>query len=428
MASERPRIFLGTSDTASCLSALAHGFRENGCAVTTMVTHREPYAPETRHDIVRGRELLMRYEYEAAPRPVRGIARRLDTALSIALNTAAAPAYLHEHDVFVFIVEPWAPAPTLFPLMRRLGKKIIVYYLGSDARHVSAISQEYGIDTSTWGPGFNRDPIDPKVQRIRWGELYADLVYSVPDQSGLQIRPYYHAHVPVQADLVTNIRGRVVPKVVHAPSRLDLKGTSFVVQAVEQLRSEGLKFDFQLLSGIKRRQVLEAVADSDIVVDELILHGPGVLSAEAMFAGCAVATRIIDPPHPFFSPPVSPVTPATITASLRRLIEDVPYRTDLAARGAVWARAAFDPKQIAARVLRHLEGEELPQYVPRFYLDEYRPPHPLSRLSLALSLRVAERFRPEATPMLYDAARRGVTARPPYRRRLGTTGPHRSRP
>jgi hypothetical protein len=412
MLPENLRIFLGTADTAGSLSALAEGFRANGCTTTTMVKRREFYAPETRYDAVRGRELLKLYAYEHAPRLVRGIAWRADAALGLALNGVATPAYLN-HDVFVFILEPWAPAPVLFPLLKRLGKKIIVYYLGSDVRHVSAYAQEYGVETSLWGPAYNRDPLDPKVQRLRWGELYADLVYSVPDQSGLQIRPYYHAHAPVKVDLDPRVPSRRVPVLLHAPSRPEIKGTSFILAAVEQLKREGLEFEFQMVTGVPRKEVLKAVSNADIIIDELFVHGPAALSAEGMAAGCAIATRIIEPTFPCFDPPVCPVRPDTVTAALRRLITDIPYRVELAAKGTAWGKTAFDPTRIAAGILRHLEGKDQPEYVPRFYLDSYRPTPPLSRRSRALSLRVAQKFRPEAAQMLFDAASRGVVARPP---------------
>ena len=213
---DRPRIFLGTDDIGLCLSALAKGFEELGCATTTMVTQRRPNAPDMRYDVVRGGELGRRVQYERAPRIVAGLGRRLDAALTVALNATATPSYL-DHDVFVFFWQPWAPRPVLFPLLRALGKKIVVYYLGSDVRHITALSQEYGIDTSNWGAAFHNDPLDAKLQRIRWGELYADLVYSVPDQSGLQIRPYYHAHVPIRVDLEPHIPRRETPRSCTLP-------------------------------------------------------------------------------------------------------------------------------------------------------------------------------------------------------------------
>ena len=416
MLPANPRIFLGTEDIGLCLSALAKGFEAHGCTTTKMVTQPELNGQGLRYDIVRGRELGRFVDYERQPRIVAGLARRLDNAISVGLNGVATPSYL-DHDVFVFFWKPWAPAPLLFPLLRRLKKKVVLYHLGSDVRHISALSQEYGIDTSNWGAAFQRDPLDPKVQKIRWGELYADLVYSVPDQSGLQIRPYYHAFVPLDVHLEAHTPARAVPVVLHSPAfdhnaRGDIKGTSYVMRAVEQLKKEGLRFEFKLITGMQRHEVLEVLRDGDIVVDELMLHGPGSLSAEAMMAGCAVATKMIDPPHPFFAAPICSVRPETVTDGLRRLITDIPYRLDLAARGKAWVHTAFDPTWVAGQVLRHLRGEEMPHYVPRFYLDGFRPPTPLSTLSKALSLRVTERFRPEMVPMLDEAFARGVVSLP----------------
>lgn len=431
MLPERPRIFLGTEDIGLCMSALAEGFEALGCETTTMVTHKEVNAPEVEYDVVRGNVIKRRVDYERAPRVVAGLTRRLDAALSIGLNGAVTPSYL-DHDVFVFFWKPWAPAPALFPLLKRLGKKIVVYYLGSDVRHVTAFSQEYGVDASKWGASYHRDPLEPKIERIRWAELHADLIYSVPDQSGLQIRPYHHAFVPLRVDLEPHVPARTKPVIVHAPAwdfgaRGDIKGTSHVLAAVEKLKAEGLEFDFRFLKGLQRREVLDVLSDADIVVDELYLHGPGALSAEGMRAGCAVATRIVEPPPSFFDPPVCAVRPETITDGLRRLITDLPYRLDLAARGPAWAKRVFDPTWIARGILRHLQGEELPHYVPRFYLEGYRPPVRLSPLTRSLGLRVTERFRPEMVWMLDDAVSRGVVASPAPGRRARAPGLLRSR-
>jgi hypothetical protein len=420
MLPERPRIFFASEDIGLCMSSLAEGFRALGCKTTTMVTHKEVNAPEIEYDIVRGDLLRRRFEYGKKSRVVAGISRRVDAALNAAVNGAATPSYL-DHDVFVFFWKPWTPAPVLFPLLKRLGKKIVVYYLGSEARHVSAFCQEYGVDASKWGRSYHLDPLEPKLEAIRWAELYADLIYSVPDQAGLQIRPYYHTFVPLKIDLEPHVPDREVPVVLHAPSwdvvqRGDIKGTSYVRAAMEQLQAEGVRFDFKYIHGMMRKDVLEILKSSDVVVDELILHGPGALAAEAMRAGCAVATHIIEPPHPFFDAPVCPVDPTNVKERTRRLITDRAYRVELAAKGPAWAKQVFDPTWIAARMLRHLRGEVMPEYVPRFYLERYEPPVRLSPYLRALSLRVAERFRPETAHLLFEAAKRGVVAKPGRRR------------
>lgn len=416
MIPERPKVFFASEDIGLCMSALAEGFRALGCPTTTMVTHKEVNAPEIEYDIVRGNVIFARMNYAKHPRLVAGVTRRVDAVLTAALNGVATPSYL-DHDVYVFFWKPWAPPPVLFPLLKRLGKKIVVYYLGSEARHVAAFSQEFGVDPSKWGASYHREPLDPRIESIRWAELYADLVYSVPDQSSLQIRPYYHSFVPLRIDLEAHVPAREVPVVLHAPAwdfkqRGDIKGTSYVMQAVEELKSEGLQFEFKFLTGLLRKDLLEILKSSDIVLDELILGGPGALAAEAMRAGCAVATHIIEPPQPFFDPPVCPVSPSNVKERLRRLVTDMPYRLELASKGPAWASRVFDPTWIASRMLTHLRGEQLPDYVPRFYLEKFVPPTRLSARTRALGLRVAERYRPETAQHLHEAAKRGVIAAP----------------
>ncbi|MBK8785160.1 MAG: glycosyltransferase [Chitinophagaceae bacterium] len=75
-------------------------------------------------------------------------------------------------------------------------------------------------------------------------------------------------------------------------------------------------------------ELVKLLSDADILCDELFLHGPGVLSAEAMAAGCAVATRCLNIKP--FQPPVCSITPENISEKLKLLITDIDYRTSLA--------------------------------------------------------------------------------------------------
>lgn len=406
------RIFLGTDDTSGVLSALAAGFRQHGYKTTTMVTTRHRHLDNTSYDIVRGREIYRRFDYGRSPQPLRGIAWRLDNALSTAINAIASPSYL-EHDVFIFLAAAWAPEHILYPLLRRLGKRVVVYYLGSDVRHISAFTQEYGVHIESLARREWLDSLERKVRRIRCGELYANIVYSVPDQAGLQIRPYFHAYVPLDVALDSHISGREVPTVLHAPSRADVKGTSFVLEAVNKLREEGLRFEFNLLTDVPRTRVLEALPLTDIVIDQLLFHGPGVFGAEAMTAGCAVATRIIEPTPECFAPPVCPIRPDTIVNQLRRLIVDRPYRLDLAARGSEWVRKTLAPSQVAKKILEDLRGNTHPDYYPRFYLESFKPKARLSSRTLRLSRLVADRYSSESGAIIDGAVRRGVIASRP---------------
>jgi hypothetical protein len=408
------RIFLGTDDIAFCLSALAGGFRQLGHHVTTMVEVRARGAGDVPYDVVRGLELLRRVDYWKAPRLVAGAAYRLDVGpISRTVNALYTPRYL-DHDLFVFFGRAWLPEGLLLPVLRRLGKRVAYYLLGSEARHVSAFSQEFGVSTVGWRRQFQVDSLEAKVRFLRYIELYADAIYSVPDQAGLQIRPYYHARIPIDvlSRLRCNVPDREVPLVVHAPSREDVKGTSFVLRSVDELRAKGVRFHFRMLSGVPRPEVLAALEEADILVDELLLHGPGVLAAEAMASGCAVATRTLARHADVFSAPVRNVTPETLTGVLQELIVDRAARVALARQGRAWALREFDPLAIAERVERHLLHGGTPEYVPNFFLGSFQLPAGarLSARARRLSMRVAREHRQDAVDLLASAAERGLVS------------------
>jgi hypothetical protein len=413
---ERLRFFLCTRDTAGVMSGLALGLRKLGHAVTTMAFEREVYTPDLGYDVVRGRPIQARYDYnKRASRLVRALAWRTDHLLGYLQNGLATPEYL-QHDVFVIFAAPWEPEWLLYPLLKRLGKAVVVYYVGSEARHLDPFSQEFGVDPSGWGADLFKDPINVKLRAIRASELFADTIYSLPDVAGMQIRPYHHAHLPL--DVIHEIPGGVpdrrAPVILHAPSRSDIKGTSLVAAAIEQLKREGIALDFRVLTNVPRQAVLDELKNADIVVDQLFFHGPGVLAAEAMSAGCAVATRIVEPPSPAFDPPLCPIRPTNIVERLRELILDRAKRVLLARKAQSWARTTFDPERVAANVVLRLHGTVAPDYVPSFYLDGYAPSerNAISWSNRRLSLEVVARYRCERLFSLGDAVRRRVIAGP----------------
>ena len=77
------------------------------------------------------------------------------------------------------------------------------------------------------------------------------------------------------------------PLILHCPSDRSVKRTDIVLKAIDHLREEGLKFDFELIENSSNEYVLERMKKADILVDQ-----PGVWVAraaiEAMASGCCV--------------------------------------------------------------------------------------------------------------------------------------------
>jgi hypothetical protein len=59
------------------------------------------------------------------------------------------------------------------------------------------------------------------------------------------------------------------PVILHCPTSAPLKGTAFVLAAIDQLRGK-FDFEFRLVENAKHEEVLAHMANADIYVDQLI--------------------------------------------------------------------------------------------------------------------------------------------------------------
>jgi glycosyltransferase involved in cell wall biosynthesis len=139
------------------------------------------------------------------------------------------------------------------------------------------------------------------------------------------------------------------PLVVHAPVNRLVKGSEFVIKAVEQLKGEGLDFDFQLIEEMSHAQALEWYRRSDILVDQLLIGWYGVVAIEAMAMGKTVIAYIRDDLKGFFrgGMPLVTANPETITAALRKVIKDAELRREISRRGRAFVEEMHDCRAVA---------------------------------------------------------------------------------
>lgn len=366
------KIFLGTEDMASVLSGLNEGFRALGHATTTYVSERNIYY-DMRYDIEKGSFLsnIIDYRRKRIPEFLRYLGARIDARLTPHWLRLQSDKLINDHDLFIFIWKPWLPEWEIFEKIKKAGKKIICIQLGSDVRDASAFHQEYKVDVSAWDTKYH-DSLDNKVKKIRHQELFADLIYSVPDQAGLSIRPFKHIYLPLCAgkEIEYKVPARDIPVILHAPTNPSIKGTDHIVRAIEVLKKEGYKFEFRLLRGLPNQAIIKELTNADILVDELLLHGPGVLGTEGMAAGCAVAVRWLSEYKNIFNPPVCNITEDSVLDQLRHLLDNRNYRLSLAESGRSFVEQYNNPVVIASNMLNDLDNF-IPDYYPTFFLNEF---------------------------------------------------------
>ncbi len=170
-----------------------------------------------------------------------------------------------------------------------LSKKIIIVrHCGDDVRYrplQNNIHTFYNI--TQWS--FSQNSILDLVKKA-WRQRIAEkftLVMSTRDHATFQgrdllSRPY------IQKKLIkTNGFNRVRPLIIHAPSDPKIKGTKYVLEAIEMLKETNLDFDFELCYGLDNAKLLTKLNDCIILIDQ-----PGAvparLAVEGLASGCVI--------------------------------------------------------------------------------------------------------------------------------------------
>jgi len=388
------KVFIGTNDIARILTGFKEGFQSIGCDVTTLVREKHPfYKVDYDHVIPR----KFKNSHSISNQSLKKIVEFTDFNIQNIRIKRKLSSFIEDHDVFVFIWQSLQKNSSDYELIKKANKKIVTVFVGSDVRHISAFKQEFGNELLTWEKGFHYEDINTKIHTLRIAELYSDLILSVPDQAGLAIRPYDHLYLPFDATKIQfKITDNTPLKIIHAPSRSGLKGTSFIKSAVERLQQEDISVEFKFLQNISNVQLMEELRNADILIDELYLHGPGMLSLEAMASGCAVATHTMLTYKDVFDPPVCNINESNIYDQLKILFTDKAYRMRLIEEGKKFVTEKNAPAVIAKNILNTLNSNKnVPDYVPDFFLNHYKLPSDsvISEKNMELTQQVIEKYK-----------------------------------
>jgi hypothetical protein len=217
--------------------------------------------------------------------------------------------------------------------LKRAGKVIAVTMQGDDARQWDWSREHFRYTPAKEIDVTTRAKNDAIVRRrIRVWDRHADLIYAVnPDllhvlPERAQFCPY--AHPDINDWQFTGIDESVTRpvRIVHAPSSRLVKGTKYIMAAIEQLRREGLPFEFTLVEGMSNAEARSVYEQSDVLVDQLLCGWYGGVSAEFMALGKTVVCYLREDDFRFLPPgmaedmPILNANPDTVTDVLRRVI------------------------------------------------------------------------------------------------------------
>ena len=243
------------------------------------------------------------------------------------------------------------------PILKRMNKKMVMQYLGSDIRQKSIAERKNKF--------LQVKVKDEKEIRHRISTVAKYIKTAIVDYELQEyIQGYFEKIVIMRAALnIQDYRPAIpslykkIPLIVHATSDKRIKGTEYVLQAIDKLKEE-YDFKFKLVRGLNHEEAKNIYEKADIIVDQLLGGSHGVFSIEAMALGKPVICYIredLKDKYPKDLPIIS-ANPDTIYSVLKILIEDAKLRHELGEKGRVYVEKYHDARKIAGELIKVYES------------------------------------------------------------------------
>jgi len=175
------------------------------------------------------------------------------------------------------------------------------------------------------------------------------------------------------------------PVIVHAPSSPKIKGTEIIIQVLERLKKEGIKFELRLITNMNYEEARLEYSKADIIIDQLYIPGSGKLSTEGLALGKIVLSNMSYGTYPQNNPeecPIIDINPDILYETLKKIIPDHNFRTSHSKKSRPFVEKYLDTSIFCKKIVRLVNGEYIePDYHPTFFRDLFVPqPGSLNRL------------------------------------------------
>ncbi len=250
------------------------------------------------------------------------------------------------------------------PVHAAMGTKLVFHFHGCDARNRALMLERHPQSAAC----AECDPFcvpDRQRRAIAQSQRYGAATFvSTPDL--LESVPHAE-HLPVALDVAAwqaaagaeprPDDGRV--RVLHVPTNRLIKGTRWIEQGMARAAAAAPQLDYRRLEQAAWIDVRSAMAQADIVVDQVFLGWYGLVAVEAMALGKPVVGFI----RPDFEErargldlPLVRCTKDDVGEVVRNLAADPARRAVLGEAGRAFARRHHDAGAIAARLVGTYEA------------------------------------------------------------------------
>jgi hypothetical protein len=356
------------SETAGYLGSLQRGFEAIGCACRFIDLTEHPFEYRRTVALPGPARWRARVSRRLASLPRASWRRYPLRATTMLIDLLILAWAIPRADLFIFTGHDsllWRNAD--LPLLRLLRKRVVWVFLGSDHRPPYLNGKRVREARAAGAAGYAAMAERTQAFRtiVRRIEARAHVVVAMSASAQLHLRPFVHLlaiGIPHGGDdepepATARAAGGGV-RVLHSPSD-PAKGSEAIRACVTGLEAGGLAIDYREITGRPHSEVLRAIMESDLVVDQRYSDSPlAVFATEAGYRGRAVvvggyyASEIADDVAADLIPPSRFVPPSELCNAIEGLARDDDARDAEGAELAAFVRDRWSPADVARRYLQ----------------------------------------------------------------------------
>lgn len=290
------RYFVGTGEIAGVLSGITKGLSQLGNKVDLYLFAPHQFEYQFQPNVFNKYFFFLHRIRQKKSLGIVAVPLKLSLAFVLLIYS------LFKYDVFIFTGFSSFFRFYELPLLKLFNKKIVVIYLGSDARAPYLSGVYLDENNGVINAGETKQKISKMIRSISFVEAYADVIVNHTATAQLMTRkfvPLLYLGLPIDIENIVKNSSAIKAeerksnkaiKIVHAPSRARAKGSARIMNAIHALNDElmvsGLQLELVELTNRSNADVIAEIASCDFVINEVYSDTfLSILDAEAAVLG-----------------------------------------------------------------------------------------------------------------------------------------------
>ncbi|MBI2252726.1 MAG: glycosyltransferase [Armatimonadetes bacterium] len=169
-------------------------------------------------------------------------------------------------------------------ILKKYKKKIIFHFFGCDIRDKEKIKENKYNPCRNCKTNCNQEHFKRNIQNAL---KFADkIIIASPDLFDF-IKDERVIFVPTALNLddyktENPYKDSRIFKIIHAPTNREIKGTGYIIAALNKLKQEGFNLELILAEGIPHKEAKSIYRQADLAVDQLLTGSYGLFAVETM--------------------------------------------------------------------------------------------------------------------------------------------------